>query len=234
MLKPLAFSPNIKTLWGLLPKTKNVSLSELTPTSAPTSKEFIGYKEIKLRLYVEIIETGDVRKLLTAGTATDEECATAWDAIVAENDRTAGGYKYVNYLNLIKDYGNLFSQYLAVKATLTALQFQVDDADISWLQSLGYKIDTSTSQLYVASLKRADQRSKNLINRMGLRLNEINVDRVKGPAVPSSFDYIMANLSEALGREVNDELTLARYNEYCKIAKAKIDAKRQRNVLQHG
>lgn len=234
MLKRLGFLQNIKTLWGLLPKTKSVSLNELTPTSEITTKEFIGYKEIKLRTFVEIIDTGDVRKLLKSGTATNEECSAAWDAIVAENDRVAGGYKYLNYLNLVKDYARLFSQYLGVKATLTALQFRVDDADINWLKSFGYVIDTGSSNSYVESIQRADQKSKNLLNRMSLKLNELNVDRVKGVSTPSSFDFIMANISESLGREISDEITLARYNEYCKIAKARTDARKNRNALQHG
>lgn len=187
-------------------------------------------------MYIELVETGEFRKLLIAGVATDEECEVAWEHIINQNDRVAGGYKYLNYLNLIKDYGTLLSQYIAIKATLTTLQFRVDEDDIVWLQRLGYIIKTDGStDVYTESIRRADQRARNLLTRMGLKLNELEVGREKSDAVPSSFDYVMANISESLGREISDDITLARYNEYCKLARLKIDArKKSRTPEQYG
>lgn len=201
-----------------------------------TTKSFIGYREIKLKLYIELVETSEYRKLLILGNATNEECADAWEQIVSQNDRVAGGYKYLNYLHLIKDYGTMLSQYLAIKATLTTLQFRVDEDDIDWLKRLGYliKVDGSTDA-YTESIRRADQRARNLLTRMGLKLNELEAGRERSDAVPSSFDYVMANISESLGREISDDITLARYNEYCKLARLKIDVKKKQNATtQYG
>lgn len=183
-----------------------------------------------------MVETGEYRKLLILGNATNEECSDAWEQIVSQNDRVAGGYKYLNYLNLIKDYGTMLSQYLAIKATLTTLQFRVDEDDIDWLKRLGYIIKTNSStDAYTESIRRADQRARNLLTRMGLKLNELEAGRERSDAVPSSFDYVMANISESLGREISDDITLARYNEYCKLARLKIGVKKKQNATtQYG
>jgi len=218
----------IKRIWNRSDKT-------LSQTSKTYFVLFYGYETISLKLYLEIVNTLDFKRLIVSGEADELACAKQWDLIIQKNYQTNGGHDYLNFVDSMKSYGHFLSEYNLIKATLLKLislnlevgivigmneVFIQDDELIADLRNRGYRIDTTDKNTFCDSLNKAMQRSEHLVTRMKMKANEINeMMKDNGGSQAVSFEEIIANLSFMLGFELPDTLTLARYNEYKKILK---------------
>lgn len=169
--------------------------------------------------------TGKYELLLIEGECEQEELLEQWELIVKENSKASGDRKYESYFQLSKSYAQLVATYLIVKSSLLHLIILPADMElVNDLRKRGYKID---SEHYMQSIEACLIKVDNLVTRARMKQKEIESqfitsDRTK----PGSFEEIMANLSVGLGFIVPDTLTLASYNEYKKILKAKARASR--------
>lgn len=162
-------------------------------------------------------ETGDYRKLVKKEPATDEACMEAWEDIVKKNGENTGNNSYSSYFSDAVQYGQLLSEYLFMRAALTKLLYVIDFDLIQKVRDLSYTINLENSQRYADSLYATSRQVDNLATRIKMQYNRMalnTVDKTGG-----GFDEAIVNLNMALGMEVNDNITLARYNEYCKIIK---------------
>lgn len=174
------------------------------------------YENIPLRLYLNLFETKTYKDLVIEGQATAEQCAQAWEKIVTKNSEAVGNLSMSAHLDNYRTFVQFMADYNFIKATLMLLLLRVDDKDISMLETKGYKIITDKGQRkYEESIEAALRRSDNLVTRIRMKHNELMVSGGDNKKV--SFEELIANLNLILGFEVNDNITLARFNEYNKL-----------------
>lgn len=192
-----------------------------------TGKIFLTYDNITLRTYLHIAATGEYDKLIVKGDCSKEECLAVWEELVNRNNN---GQVFSAYFDSSQKYALLISDYNTIKATLFILLFEVDNDAIAFLKRKGYVIDTSSRAKYDASLALAMKTSDNLLTKIQMKQNEIasmcdNGSRMVG------FEEVVANISFLLGFTINDDITLARYNEYRRIiAKRHEQQQKQKTV----
>lgn len=197
--------------------------------SKNTTVLFYSYETITLKLYLEIVRTLDLKKLIVAGVADQAQCQQVWDKIMERCAEVNGGLDYVGYIDLSQRQGYLLKEYNIIKAWLIKLWFVVDDEIIGNLIDRGYNIITtkenpkynhnvSLSENYKRSLIDALQRSENLVTKIKMTANEIKemFEGKQGGRQDIMFDEIMAFLL-VRGIKVEDSITLSRYNELVKI-----------------
>ena len=182
---------------------------------------------------MEIIKDGEVKKLIVSGEATEQVCAEQWENIVRKNYETNGGYDYLNYVDIMSEYGFLIAEYISVKTKLLKLitlnleigivfmggneTFVQDEQIIAELKDEGYRIDTSSADKYAETISIGLRRVDNLLNRMKMKSDELD-EMVSDQDQEVSFDSIMAFLYSQFPH-VPEDVTLSRYNELVKIVK---------------
>jgi len=186
-----------------------------SPKSSNTISHFYQYGDILLKLFIEIAESGDYRRLVLSGNPTDDQCLEAWEKIVEENGRHCGNNGYSNYLEDVRYYATMLWEYLFMRSAMTKLIYVKDYSLIVQIRELGYdfKMETYMDSIYSISRKvdAITTRIKMHQNKMALYAT---VDQ-RG----NSFAETIVNLNMNLGWEVSDDITLAKYNEYCKTLK---------------
>lgn len=170
---------------------------------------------------MSIAETADYMALVVDGKPTIDESFEQWELLIQKNSEINGNAEYRSYYENLKHYNRLLNDFNVIKCTLTILHFEVDNSMIAYLATKGYKIDTSSSELYLKSLTAALNKSNNLISKIEMRAKALTkaAEQSKGSNQQVTFEILMANLTISLGFTVDDSLTLARYNEYNKIIK---------------
>lgn len=180
---------------------------------------------------MEIALTGNVALI---GSEDELDNQTSWDAIVQRNNEESGGLEYQNYFADLQAFSLLINEYILVKACLIKLSYKVDLELITFLKKKGYSINTKSTADYSESLNLAMRKSENLRNRFGLKQNELEETLKRQDGERLSFEQVMANLNFLIGFNVDDNITLARYNEYRKIIKAKQAAEEKAKASNYG
>jgi hypothetical protein len=187
------------------------------------------YENIKLRVYMEIAATGNLQLMIVKGVCDMDKCYDAYEDIIKRNYEIAGNYSFDNALDLKKTYAMLMADYIAVKAALTILLFQIDDDLIQWLGEKGYRVETEltdaerkagrkVSEKYETSITRCMRVSESINTRLKtkhLELEEMSEDNEGA----MGFEEIIASISAMLGFQVDKEITLAGFNQYQEIIK---------------
>lgn len=231
----LNFLPDmVKKFWGLLVQAKtNLRKIFLNPLYNNGLETFYTYENIPLKLYIEIINTGNYQ-LVSNGSRDIEKCFDAWENIVKENAKHSNSSEFDSRLHVIKTYARLLTDYITVVSNCNSLLFFVDIKMIEELKSLGYNINTSTSEAYTKSIEACIRKSANIISKMKMKENEMKsfvlIDKSN-----VSFSELVANLSFGLGSlniniPIGQDITLSMYNEYKKLIKKRVETiKESRN-----
>jgi hypothetical protein len=173
-----------------------------------------------LRLFIEIAETSDYRKLIKRGEPTDEQCSEVWEEIVQRNGLNSGNHGYSNYLNDAQTYGGLLSEYLFMRSALTKLLYVIDYQLIKTCESLfGYTFALDSSESYAQSLFSVSRRVDSLATRIKMHQNKMRAQAEVSKSGGSSFNEALAVLIDAFKVDFRDDITLAKYNELVKILK---------------
>jgi hypothetical protein len=182
-------------------------------------------------MYLKVLETGDYMLLAIADDCTLDECFEQWEEIVKRTGDATGEGGYRSYFEKLKSYAKLVNDFNQIKINLTVLYFQIDIDCLVYLRKKGYKINTSSNEKYLQSLNDAMHRSDNIISKILSKHKEIQkaVGERKGSNKQMGFEEMMAHLKMNLEMQVSDDVTLARYNEYYKIIKAKQAKQKQTN-----
>lgn len=173
-----------------------------------------------LQDFIDISSTGEYAKLILAGQPDEAALSKAWEAIVEENGKQNGDRSYDAYFQLLKSYTLLVASYTVVKASLMQLSISIEYDVIIDLRKRGYVIDTTNTATIARSINAALSRVSNLITKATMKQKQMadivaSTERTKRVG----FEEIIANLNVGLGFVVQDNVTLARYNEYKKILK---------------
>lgn len=170
-----------------------------------------------------ITKTGNYA-LIAKKPADIEDCFKAWEEILQKNSKVVGSFEYQNYFELSLGYAQFLSDYITAKAILIKLRYVIDDGDIAWLGERGYMIDVDHGYSgYLNSLYIVGKKSDNLRTKIKSRFKELKDFGKTGdaPVEAYSFQEVLANLNANLNFSVNEDITLAAYNEYRRIIKAK-------------
>lgn len=192
--------------------------------SAPTiESKYLSYQTIELRLYIEIADSMELDKLCIEGIPDTEECAERWEEIVAIHAKAQGNAEYIGYLKTFRNYYRMINEHTLIKAILTRLSLKFEQRWVDVLNLRRYRVDTSSQEAFQNSLERVEAQLASMEVQIALAKKELDdYGRGQGKGKKNeSFEAIMANLCDALRREVPDNITLARYDEYCKIVKRK-------------
>ena len=195
------------------------------------TKTYYQYSNIRLSTYIEIAQTANLRLLIIKGFPTEEELTKQWEAIVKENAKANGDQSYSAYENNLKRYGKLIGEYELVRLSLMKLVLVVDDPTIAYLTNKGFKINTATYSGYVDSINACLSKSNNYLTKIKMKLNDLQEIRDEQEKAPSkSIEELLGTLSAILGFGISEDVTLARFNEYKKIAKKKSERNKKQPV----
>jgi hypothetical protein len=178
-----------------------------------------------LRVYYEVANTGNYSLLQSAGEYDEEQCLIVWEEIVKRNCNENNSAAYSRYVKELVAYRNLRRDYLVVKGMLFKLLFDYDKEYVNYLNTKGYRISKENDDKYAKSVMNAQQRSENLVSKIATAAKVLQ-NYGREAAVKKTFETVMANLTYHLKFTVPDDITLARYNEYNKMLKAKENAER--------
>lgn len=198
--------------------------------SRPSTAGLYTYDSIPLTLYLEVAQTGNTDLIVISGNPTQKEIDAAWEEITRLNSNSTG--KTNDNLDNIKDYSRLLSKYIAVQASILQLYLCVDEESILFLASNGYKIDTSSNTAYRDTLKSAQRKAANVVTKIESKYKEIMASvQQMDPDAPakSGIETMLASVSAALGFAVDSSVTLARFNEYSKIIKKRVEAQKNKS-----
>jgi hypothetical protein len=174
--------------------------------------------------------------LMSKGNATMAQCSQAWEQLVQDNARATNSGKLTNYTLSLKQLRKLIAEYNVIKSMLALLVFEIDDEDIAYLGKKGYHIETQSGQkAFETSLYEAMAKSEMISTNLLLKVNELNQYKKKKQAVteqPLGFQEMMAHLNFKLKIVESEDITLARYNEYCKIIKQQAEREAQQAAAQ--
>lgn len=169
------------------------------------------------------IEVG-IEAIVIEGEPTQAEIETAWDKIVSTNSKAGNSMKYDNHVRNVGMYRNMLADINAIRGTCLLLWIEgVDDDNIAFLKSKGYKIDTENGNTaYYESITACLTKSKNLLSKLESKGKEINQasegQDKKYKAL--KFAQVLARLHEHFPHAPTD-ITLELFNEYNKIISEK-------------
>lgn len=206
---------------GLLRKVSNRLGLKLSPTTKDTSKTYFQYKDIPLKLFIEIASEGSFRKLVKSGKYNDVECLEQWELIVKENHEVTGSTQWSDQFYLMQGYEMLRIQHCIVRALLVKMRFDPDEGTYDELKRRGYQLNLTSKAAYKQSFKVADARCKNIVTKAAMKLKELERSKEGSSKVKGrTFDSVMVDLNMAIApQHEDDNITLARYNEYLKLIK---------------
>ena len=185
--------------------------------------EYKSIKDLPLKLFFEIAETGNIKLL---GNDIESVLVERWESIVIEYGKHDNN-ESIN--QVIEKSDMLYTQaalYCEIKGMLLYLVGSEKSEYVDRLNQLGYKIDNSSHKTKIESIQVNDQRSNNISTRMQVIKSEIdNYSSGK----KASFDAVMAWLSSNLGFEPKEDITVLRYLEYKRQINERNKAKRSNN-----
>lgn len=206
------------------------------------------YGDISLRLFLDIAVNGNFEALIIKGRVSFEQCLERWEEIIQRNSEENSTFQYLTYLSLQKGYNTLLAHHTKAELLLIKASLVIDQDVIDELLEMGYKLnyDLTSDQLkeienapdiqklfiekfhrtdnYARSIEIATRKAKTLVTKINMKKSELakyNDDNKKGK--PQSFEDIIANLEVSLGdgRNLPDDITLAKFNSLRKMASKK-------------
>jgi hypothetical protein len=179
---------------------------------------------------MEICNTANYMLVAKNKFATEKRCIEIWEEIVQRNAEVNGNYTYMNWFRASREYYKLISEHALVKAILQKFSFtktfkrfvgpttDKDKVLVAVLGQRGYVLDFRSSEQFAESIYANMLKSQNLVTKITMKRNEIN-GFVSSNGAVQGFEEVMADLIASLNVNVDDNITLARYNEYKKVIK---------------
>ena len=187
--------------------------------SEDTTTTYWGYDNILFKTYFEIAHTGNLSLLIINGSGSEQELEEVWEEIVRKDDEVKGNNQYNKIFKNYLAYAKLQHQKVYVQTCLFKIYLERDEEVIKELKKMGYIIDDNR---YYESIQEALKKSGHLTTKIISKGKEIDSLAPKKQSSAMSFDQALAQLSVSLAPVIiQDNITLARFNEYYKIAKSK-------------
>lgn len=153
----------------------------------------------------------------------------AYEDLVMRQQKETGNNKYDALLRLNKGYLINLNDHTTIRACLILVginHLYVDWEYIKFLKDKGIKIDISTPERILETVKDALHKNEGLITKAITKRKEIEkiIGQSESKNDSHGFQQILANLNFNWPNPVGEDIKLCTYNEYQKILKAKIKA----------
>ena len=174
------------------------------------AKIYSNCEEIPARVFFKILETKDLNLLCYQGKS--KELDKVWNSIQKEYEKLTSDEEYIFDLNVKNDDLIKINRINALIA-------------ISWSKHLEPDKDVTEFEKHFGVLGLSEKELKMVIDRERTRLI-INQDRRKGKEKKvskesKSFYDIMVILEDGLGRNIDDNISLAKWVSECKLLEIK-------------
>lgn len=196
-------------------------------------KKYKGCKDLPLKNFLQVIATGDYKYLYKVKSYENFSRIESTNLSILWNDIILEYAELDNNLEIHGSFENqkviyqLENLYVVIKAMIRTLMFitphtkparygKTASKTIDDLSKLGYKIDTSSSAAYAASISAADKRANSIISQVNIRKAEMDADN-EGDYEKISFEKTLSILNSSLGFQVPEDITVAMYCEYKKV-----------------
>lgn len=184
-------------------------------------KNFWGYDDITLKLYLDIANTGNLSLLAKKRVFIPiRTLVTLWEGIVKRNAEENNNLTYDYYHTLEENYCLLLVDYVSIKATISKLVIRYDEDDYNFLIEKGYRLPKfSTGLEFAEVLERASKKCEDLITKIKMNRLELGKLEIEGDAQPKTLQRLLSMVDVDLPFELREDITLAKYNEYKKRVK---------------
>ena len=183
---------------------------------------YFTYDTIALRIFVEIVNSGEFEKVAKGSVYDTGKCFMAWEQILIMNAKMEGSNKMGITFDSFKSYIRYSAILIMVSSLLTKLQFVVDREAVAELEIQGYNISLTSSESYAISIRQAFNKLRNINSKIASKQIEIeNLVRGSGATYGLNFGSMVAEVSAALGFQVGKDILLSEYNSYVKLIRAK-------------
>lgn len=170
--------------------------------------------ELPLKVFFNICDTGDLRKLVIKGSWLEDELYEIWEAIIQEYGKLDGNMAITTAFEKSGEIVRNMAEYVEVMGMLMYLQeIGVRMEYVERLKQLGYNVTLSSD--YLESIYKSGRKAKGTITRINILRGEL--EGIKEEGTRSSFDQAISNLSAALQVWVPDDITVSRYVELKKV-----------------
>ena len=167
-------------------------------------------------MFIEVVNSGKTE--LLGGLNYNE----AWLQIIKDNAEATDNHQFNFYTKTFLKKSAYAAKYLVEKSSLLMIAIKIDELIINDLRLRGYKIDTSDNKKYLASINAGLRRVSNLTTKIGLAGSQMDeIIEMAKQVKRKTADEMLAEVSAGLGFAVDDNVTLARFNEYSKIVAKK-------------
>lgn len=160
-------------------------------------------------------------------------CLEAWEAIVKKQQEVTGNNQYTAFFRLNKGYLIHLNDHILIRACLIliAISENPEQEYFDILKDKGYNIDTSSQEAINNSIDAGLHKCDNLITKATSKRKEIDtILKQSDTGEAMGFEGVIANLNYNLGFNVDENITLSRFNEYQKIIKARNKPAEKENV----
>ena len=195
-----------------------------------TTPVYFQYDNITLKMFVEISNDGDFKRLLISGAYNADTAIQEWEEIIKRNSEVNGDFQWHDYFELFRGYLTLQTKHLKTRALLFSLaasgynnKNEEHVAKVSELASMGIKIDVTSGAGFEKSISLGFRKSDNFVSKYESKRLEleklVSKSKEKG-SKRETFDTIWANLSVAAAPMViSEDITLSKFNELKKVLK---------------
>lgn len=183
------------------------------------SAHYFNYDTIPLRVYVDIVNTGNYRLVSKSKIADVDKCFEVWEQITIAQSEALGGNKHRITLDALKAYNRYCAEYIIINSLLTKCLYKYDENTLKELAGYGFVIDKKD---YRKSLEICFGRVKQYLTRMQskeLELKELMKENESRGTL--KFGELIANASYGMGFNIREDILLSEFNQYMKILQEK-------------
>jgi hypothetical protein len=191
-------------------------------------KYYDSCKTLPLRIFFDIIESGNIELLVIDGKVDKAELIEAWEGIINEYADLDDNHTINDVLD---KQDQLFTQaalYCEIKGMLIYLIGAHDQEYVDRLNELGYTINVNSQKEKIESIQNNDRRANHISTRMQFIKKSIEKYSEES-GKKGSFDEVMASIAMELKLEPSEDITVSRYLAYKKKIHERNTAKRANN-----
>ncbi len=184
------------------------------------------------------------------GKVDNQQCLDKWEELIKRQEKETGSNNLGAYISLLKAYLSYANDHEVIRATLMLIYHSneqriakdgslvwvnlIDWKHVVWLKSKGHTIDFTTYDSMVDSVKACLHKNENLVTKAVSKRKELE-KMLEGKEGGKEVEFvdIMAQLNFAWPNPVADNISLATYNSYQKILKAKFKAQEQEHARRN-
>lgn len=169
-------------------------------------------RTLPFKKYWHAIETGDLRHILDNDTLPEyydiSVLQNAWDIIMSEYETISGTFEYSSHIRNVNIRYSRINNLNIMKGAYLLMKLG-SEKSIEYLKAIGIKVDK-------VSVENINYLRSEIL-RMATRMEIDNIiKRETGDTKKMTFEQIMVSLEMALGRSVDENMTIVKYIETVK------------------